>query len=74
MMPGDSLMSSLRVPCFVVTWATASVTNFAPSIRDPGANPSVSTAVNSKLIFPRCALAPVVGFCSESKGRNTITA
>lgn len=48
-MPRDSLMSSLRVFCLVVTWTTASVTNLTLSIRDSGTDPSGSSSVNSTL-------------------------
>lgn len=48
-MPRDSLMSSLRVFCLVVTWTTASVTNLTLSIRDSGTDPSGSSSVNSML-------------------------
>lgn len=48
-MPRDSLMSSLRVFCLVVTWTTASVTNLTLSIRDSRTDPSGSGSVNSTL-------------------------
>ena len=63
-------MSSQRVFCLVVTWTTASVTNFTLSIGDCGADPSGSSAVNSS--FSHVPLFPLLVCALKSKGCSTI--